>query len=156
MNALRRPTPRDILIRRYSESEYTLSHESLPEQLRCDTFHEALERAGRYAAKLNVNIWHEDRERARMMRLDERLIRRIWGEFLEQPGLALTRAQAQRLWALDEVMCADLLDMLTATRLLRVDATGRYRLSWPETSARGGTRMAKAELSPGRQLAKRD
>ena len=30
------------------------------------------------------------------------LVHRVRGEFLEMPGLRLTRAQAQRLWGLDE------------------------------------------------------
>jgi hypothetical protein len=49
---------------------------------------------------------------SRQVVLDERLIRRVYSEFLEMPGLRLTRQQAQRLWGLDERTCAALLESL--------------------------------------------
>ena len=47
------------------------------------------------------------------------MLRRIRSEYLEMPGLRLTRRQAQRLWGLDEHTCAQLLDSLTESRFLR-------------------------------------
>lgn len=49
--------------------------------------------------------------------LDE-LLMRVQGEFLEMPGLRLTRAQAQRLWALDAVACEAVLSALVDARFL--------------------------------------
>ncbi len=49
-------------------------------------------------------------------------------EYLEMPGLALTRAQAQRLWGLDEPTCQDLLDTLVAARFLRQTPRQAYVL----------------------------
>jgi hypothetical protein len=46
--------------------------------------------------------------------------------FLQQPGLRLTRAQASRLWDLDERSCARVLDSLVDTRFLSRAADGRY------------------------------
>jgi hypothetical protein len=49
--------------------------------------------------------------------LDEVLMR-VQGEFLEMPGLRVTRAQAQRLWALDAVVCEAVLSALVDARFL--------------------------------------
>ena len=54
------------------------------------------------------------------------ILRRICGEYLEMPGLRLTRAQAQRLWALDEQTCSLLLDTLTEDRFLYRRNDGTY------------------------------
>jgi hypothetical protein len=43
---------------------------------------------------------------------------RAKAEFLEMPGLRLTLAQAQRLWALDRVLCDAVLAALVETRFL--------------------------------------
>ena len=56
----------------------------------------------------------------------EELLRRICGEYLEMPGLQLRRAQAQRLWALDERTCTELLDYLVEQRFLQRTETGCY------------------------------
>ncbi len=43
----------------------------------------------------------------------------ICGEYLEMPGLHLTKPQMQRLWGLDAATCDALLDALEAARFLR-------------------------------------
>jgi len=57
----------------------------------------------------------------------------IQGEYLEMPGLQLTKPQVQRLWGLDPDTCDALLDALERSRFLRrtdhdayvlADATG--------------------------------
>jgi hypothetical protein len=45
-------------------------------------------------------------------------LRRAKAEFLEMPGLRLTLAQAQRLWALDRTLCNAVLAALVETRFL--------------------------------------
>ena len=47
------------------------------------------------------------------------LIERILGEYREMPGLALTIAQAQRLWGCDAVTCHRVVDELVGRHLLR-------------------------------------
>ena len=42
----------------------------------------------------------------------QQLAQRVRGEFAEMPGLRLTLAQAQRLWALDSVLCEAVLNAL--------------------------------------------
>jgi hypothetical protein len=49
--------------------------------------------------------------------LDE-LLRRVQAEFLEMPGLRVTRAQARRLWALDDSVCEAVLAALVDARFL--------------------------------------
>ena len=46
------------------------------------------------------------------------VLERVRAEFLEMPGLRLTRAQARRLWALDEALCDAILATLVETRFL--------------------------------------
>jgi hypothetical protein len=43
---------------------------------------------------------------------------RVRGEFKEMPGLALTLAQAGRLWSLDAATCAEVLAQLVSTGFL--------------------------------------
>lgn len=40
------------------------------------------------------------------------LLDRVRAEFSEQPGLRLTCRQATRLWGVDTLLCASLLDLL--------------------------------------------
>jgi hypothetical protein len=37
--------------------------------------------------------------------LSEQMLRRICGEYVEMPGLRLSRKQAQRLWGIGEEAC---------------------------------------------------
>ena len=46
------------------------------------------------------------------------VLQRVRAEFLEMPGLRLTRAQARRLWALDEALCDAILAALVEARFL--------------------------------------
>ncbi len=52
--------------------------------------------------------------------------KRIEGEYLEMPGLILSVAQAQKLWALDRPACERCLSSLVDNRFLRRTADGRY------------------------------
>jgi hypothetical protein len=60
----------------------------------------------------------------------DRLLAIIRGEYLEMPGLRLTRQQAQRLWSLDADTCETLLTMLEASQFLRRTRTGDYVLAF--------------------------
>lgn len=51
---------------------------------------------------------------------------RIRGEYLEMPGLCLTRCQAQRLWGLPCDRCDTLLTALVEERFLVRTADGRF------------------------------
>jgi hypothetical protein len=43
----------------------------------------------------------------------------IRSEYLEMPGLSLTKPQAQRLWGLDSETCNALIDEMVSARFLR-------------------------------------
>ena len=53
-------------------------------------------------------------------------VRRIYSEYLEMPGLRLTRAQGQRLWGLDPAACGEALEALVETGFLRRTSDGQY------------------------------
>ena len=57
------------------------------------------------------------------------LLRVVLAEYLEIPGLNLTKPQAQRLWGLDSCTCDALLDALVAAQFLRCNHRGAYVLA---------------------------
>jgi hypothetical protein len=60
-----------------------------------------------------------------------RLLEIVRGEFLEMPGLRLTKKQAQRLWAIDADTCEALLGALEASQFLKHTRDGEYLLARP-------------------------
>lgn len=81
------------------------------------------------------------------------LLQKVWNDYVEMPGLRLTRAQAQRLWAVDETTCKQLLDRLVQAKLLVIGADGQYarapdKTTRPLSAARmlpaGSRRLLKA------------
>lgn len=50
----------------------------------------------------------------------------IKAEYMEMPGLRLTRAQAQRLWGLDPTVCEALLESLVEVKFLARTQDGHY------------------------------
>jgi hypothetical protein len=50
----------------------------------------------------------------------------IRGEFLEMPGLVLSRSQFKRLWGLDDGTCDAAIDALVKSRFLLRRADGTY------------------------------
>jgi hypothetical protein len=50
----------------------------------------------------------------------------VRAEYLEVPGLELTRDQAQRMWGLDRAACDQLLAALVESRFLRRTRDNRY------------------------------
>ena len=58
--------------------------------------------------------------------LQDDILLRIRGEFLEMPGLSLTPAQAQRLWALEREVCDGLLTELVTEGFLTRSRDGAF------------------------------
>jgi DNA-binding IclR family transcriptional regulator len=56
-------------------------------------------------------------------------LRLIQAEYLEMPGLHLTKSQIQRLWRLDPQTCDTLLDALVASEFLTKTPREAYVLS---------------------------
>lgn len=56
-------------------------------------------------------------------------LRLIQAEYLEMPGLHLTKPQIQRLWKLEPQMCDALLDVLVGAEFLRKTDAHAYVLA---------------------------
>jgi hypothetical protein len=76
--------------------------------------------------------------------VDETLLRRVYAEFLEMPGLRLTLQQAQRLWGLDEAVCRQLMECLVEVKFLCRTGHGLYTRLTDGDTARPKPRMLKA------------
>jgi hypothetical protein len=74
------------------------------------------------------------------------ILQRVYGEFLEMPGLRLTVPQAQRLWGLDERTCRVLLEHLVDTKFLYRSEHGNYSRSSDGPAPFPRPRMAKARI----------
>lgn len=74
----------------------------------------------------------------------DHMLRRVRGEYLEMPGLRLTRRQAQLL-GLDEHTCTQLLDSLTEARFLHRTGDGTCGRLTDGSGAEPPPRMASAE-----------
>jgi hypothetical protein len=79
------------------------------------------------------------------------ILTRMRAEYMEMPGLQLTRAQAQRLWGLDTETCSQLLELLTSERFLDCKANGTYArhsegaMAFPPTRMASTSRLSSAE-----------
>ena len=58
-------------------------------------------------------------------------LRLIQAEYLEMPGLQLTKPQARRLWSLEPQMCDVVLDALVASEFLKKNRHDAYVLAGP-------------------------
>jgi hypothetical protein len=61
-------------------------------------------------------------------------LRLIEAEYLEMPGLHLTRPQVQRMWGLEPRECDAVLDALVATNVLRKTDDGTFALAVDDQS----------------------
>lgn len=68
----------------------------------------------------------------------------IRSEFLEMPGLCLTKPQAQRLWGLDPLVCETLLDALVDATFLRRTKEGVYLRAGGDARIRPAVRSARS------------
>ena len=77
----------------------------------------------------------------------EQMLDRICSEYIEMPGLRLTRQQAQRLWGLDEDTCCKALELLVEAKFLS-KTNGMYQRLTEGAIALPRLRMARAQLEP--------
>jgi hypothetical protein len=85
------------------------------------------------------------------MRTTQDLIARIRAEFLEMPGMRLTRRQVQLLCGIEGTLCQTVLDSLVEERFLSVKPDGSYGRLTEGDLAR--PRRAKAPLRIGTRIA---
>jgi hypothetical protein len=82
--------------------------------------------------------------------ISDQVLHRIFSEYIEMPGLKLTRQQAERLWGLDEETCARSLERLVdAGFLVRTNVNTYARLTDGATTF-PPLRMAKGQLDRGK------
>lgn len=72
------------------------------------------------------------------------IVRRIWAEYAEMPGLSLTIPQGQRLWGLDRTTCTSALDLLTSAGFLRKTVAGQFLRATDGRTGMPSLRMARA------------
>jgi hypothetical protein len=77
----------------------------------------------------------------------EQTLHRVYCEFLEMPGLQLTRRQAQRLWGLDEQLCLQLLESLVEAKFLHRSGDDVYARLTDGRAEVLHVRMAKAHVA---------
>src|SRR4029450_13225901 len=85
----------DIVIRR-SSTTYTVAVGTDAPQVGCRTFEAALDRAGSFPAARSVDVWWSPNDEELVRLTHYTLLRRIWAEFMEMPGLRLTSLHAHR------------------------------------------------------------
>ena len=76
----------------------------------------------------------------------DQMLCRVCSEYLEMPGLRLTRKQAQRLWGLDEATCAYLLEFLVENAFLQRSGADSYVRRSAGAEPFPARRMATAQL----------
>jgi hypothetical protein len=75
------------------------------------------------------------------------VLNRVRAEYLEMPGLRLTREQLQRLCGVERELCQKVLDRLVHMKFLSVNTNGFYgRLS--DGAVSPPARYAKADVEP--------
>jgi hypothetical protein len=77
------------------------------------------------------------------------LLTRLRAEFLEMPGLRLTREQAQRLCGVEQTICRLVLDALVDEKFLCVKSDGAYARF---ADGRHGPHPAKADRAPAQRV----
>jgi hypothetical protein len=115
-----------VIIRRESPGTFSIGVGAGQPQIVCRTFEEALQRASSFASREDVHLWYSTTSVESAPLADVVVLRRIWNEYVEMPGLRLTREQAQRLLALDAERCALLLDALVDLKFLARGHDGKY------------------------------
>jgi hypothetical protein len=126
MATLHRPQADDVIISRQSAGNVTVGVKSSVPQIVCGSFEEALQRARSVAISPRGRLWYTGSGGTCVLLGDVKLLGAIWNEYAEMPGLRLTPAQAQRLWALDTETCASALGSLVGLKVLVRGPDGKY------------------------------
>jgi len=147
------PLTGDVVIRRESPGTFTIGGSAAMPPIACRTLDEALRRVSSAAAAGRVRMWYSAGG-SRKPLPDPELLRKVWREFVEMPGLRLTLEQAQRLWTVDADTCAPLLESLVDLELLARTADGKY--ARPADAGRiAAVRLARATGRAARPAAAR-
>jgi hypothetical protein len=146
MAALLQADDRDVIVRRKSPGTFTIGLKAGTPQVACGSLGEALLRAAGFAVEQNVRLWYTTDGRVYSPLPEVARLRRIWSEYVEMPGLRLTRQQVQRLCAADAATSETLLSTLVKLRFLARGPDGQYGRVSGTAGTMGRRRMAKAAL----------
>jgi hypothetical protein len=135
MTASPLPPLQDVIVSRQPGGAFSVGIGSQPSQIVCDTLEEAIQQAGGLAAKRHLALWYTMNGRTCALPADVSLLRRVWNEYVEMPGLRLTPEQAHRLWAVDVQTCTSLLDVLVELKFLSRGTDRRYARVRPDVEA---------------------
>jgi hypothetical protein len=83
---------------------------------------------------------------AEVAEISDAILKRVYSEFMEMPGLQLTCKQAQRLWGLDEQTCLRHLEFLVDSNFLCRPGKDRYQRLWDGTIQYARLKMASAQV----------
>jgi len=113
-----RPHADDVIVAGNSTGSFVVSDSEGTVLIAWATIEELLDSVARYVDRHHAGAWCicDDRTLAPLM--NPVLLRRMWSEFVEMPGLRLTRPQAQRLWGVDAATCLSALETLVALKAL--------------------------------------
>ncbi|HZR25361.1 MAG TPA: hypothetical protein VFA59_17325 [Vicinamibacterales bacterium] len=142
--SLAEPQPRDISIEHQPSGHFVIRNCAGAPQIECADFEEALHRAGRFAAREQVQLWYVDADGSQRHLADVFSLRRLWNEYIDLPGLHLTFGQVRRLMAVDDETCASVLDSLIELKFLTRAADGTYARSGDRHTTVAALRMKKA------------
>ena len=87
--------------------------------------------------------------------MGDALLKRVYSEFLEMPGLRLSIEQAQRLWGLNDRTCRELLDFLVDARFLCQTRSGMYTRSTEGLAEYPQPRAVTAQVPGDRSVGKK-
>lgn len=126
MQAPPHPDAEDVIIRREPTGTFSIGVSSRTPQILCGSFLEALQRADSFATRQHVHVWYTAEGRIFALVADVKLLRRVWNEYVEMPGLRLSCKQGQRLWSVDADTCTSVLNNLVDLKFLVRGTDGNY------------------------------
>jgi hypothetical protein len=115
-----------VIISGQTAGNFVVSDSVGTAQIVCGTIEELLDRAVRYVDAQHAGLWCLRDDQTYAAVIDPALLRRMWSEFVEMPGVRLTRAQAQRLWGVNTNTCLSALETLVVLKALVCTTDGKY------------------------------
>lgn len=128
-----RPHADDIIIGGRTLGNFVVYDSAGTAQIACGTVEELLGCAARFTHRQHAQVWCVRDDQTYAPVIDPVLLRRMWSEFVEMPGLRLTPAQARRLWSVSSDTCASALETLVTLKVLVRTPDGNY--ARPSTTA---------------------
>jgi Fic family protein len=121
-----RPHTGDVIIGGQTIGDFAVCDSEGTLQVACATIEELLDRIARYSERQQSRVWCACDDLTLTPVIDPVLLRRMWSEFVEMPGLRLTAPQARRLWGVGADTSSSALETLVALKVLVRAMDGTY------------------------------